>query len=289
MKNNLEISEIAPRDHIFLSKLAHIPSPPKIIYTLGQIPTDNIAIAIVGTRKSSSYGNNIARDFARNLALNKFIVISGLALGIDTNAHLGALDGNGKTIAVLANGLDNIYPASNKNLADSIIASGGCLISEYAPETPSYPNQFILRNRIISGLSSAVIVIEAPEKSGALATAEFAIKQGKKVFVVPGQISSGAFAGSHKLIRKGATLIRTLDDFFEDIGHKTLAQRQLKMYDLNCDEQKVFDSLKSSDLPTSVDKICEMTKLSPREVNVAVSSLLFKDAVREESGKYSIR
>ena len=289
MKNNLNILELDVNDYDFLRSLSSISSPPQKIFSIGHIPDKSRSVAIVGTRKSSTASQNAARELAQELAANNFIIISGLALGIDTAAHQGALDKNGITVAVLANGLDSIYPAQNQNLAEKIINSGGCLISEYSPKTPSYPNQFILRNRIISGLADKIIVIEAPKKSGALATAEFARKQGKEIYVLPGPANSDLYYGSHQLIREGARLIRSAGDFLDDIGFKKLAQPELKMYDLNCVEQAVFNSLNRIGSPASVDKICEMTKLSAREVGSAVSSLLFKDVASEENGKYSVR
>lgn len=284
----MEIIEIDPSKNSFLAKVTGISSPPRSIFIKGTPPENKYSVAIVGTRKASAYGKNIALKLARDLAHKGISLISGLALGIDTCVHQGALEAGGITIAVLANGLDKIYPSENENLAGSIISSKGCLISEYPPKTPGLPAQFILRNRIISALSDAVIVVEAPKKSGALATAEFARKQGKKVFVVPGPVSTNSFFGSHQLLREGATLIRDTNDFFESSGFGKASQTKLKIVNLAGNERQVFDTLNECVSPASVDKICQMTKLSPREVNAILSSLIFKDSVTEDGGKYSV-
>jgi DNA processing protein len=288
MKDNLEIESLSLEDHPFFSGLKHIPSPPTSIYLKGILPQKNEkVVAIVGTRKASSYGEKIAYDLAYNLTKSGFVIVSGLALGIDSQAHQGALDAGGITVAVLANGLDEIYPATNQHLAEKIIKSGGCLLSEYPPKTPSYPNQFILRNRIISGLAAAVIVVEAPKKSGALATADFAKKQGRPVFAVPGPVSSKNFEGSHQLIRNGAKLISNADDFLSDMGWEIRLQDRVKL-DLDSKEKIIFEMLGKISGPVTVDNICQITKLKPRDVMSALSSMILKEIIFQEGGKYQI-
>lgn len=173
-------------------------------------------IAIVGARKCTGYGRDVARDLAMNLTKAGAVVVSGMARGIDSAAHAGALEA-GSTIAVLGSGLDVIYPPENRTLAGRIFAAG-VLISEFPPGTPPRPLNFPARNRIISGLASAVVVVEAAKRSGALITADFALEQGKEVLVVPGSVRSPASAGCHELIKQGASLASSADDVLEAIG-----------------------------------------------------------------------
>lgn len=287
MNDNFTIEQFSPQNHHFLKNLQKISSPPEFIFARGLLPKSGVLVAIVGTRKASSYGERTAYDLGYSLAKSGLIVISGLALGIDAKAHQGALDAGGITVAVLANGPDKIYPATNKNLAEKIIESGGCILSEYPPGTPSYPNQFILRNRIISGLSDAVIVVEAPEKSGALATANFAKKQGKPVFAMPGPVSSKNHDGCHQLIRKGAKLITGADDFLSDMGLESKTNKE-SASNLSAVEKKILKTLEGSGELLSVDKICQITKLNPRDTASVLSSLIIKEIVSEEGGAYRI-
>ena len=198
--------------------LGEITDAPPSIYVRGQLRLDKPLIAIVGTRKATREGEKIAEEFARDLAKAGFGIISGLALGIDAAAHKGALSVKGNTIAVLGNAIDEVYPLENKGLADRIIKSGGAIISEYGPGEPIEKNNFIERNRIISALSIAVLVIEAPVHSGALITARMGGEQGKDVFVIPGSVGNPNFEGSHKLIRDGAILVSSVKDILEDLN-----------------------------------------------------------------------
>ncbi len=221
MQKNLKINPIKIADSEYPALLKEIPNAPKMFYLLGELPPDDlIKIAIVGTRKASSAGRRFAKELAQKLAEYGAVIVSGLAMGIDTAAHEGAILAGGKTIAVLANGLDTIYPAQNENLAKKILDYGGAIISEYPPQTPSFPNQFLERNRIVSGLSIATIVIEAPERSGSLVTARLAAEQGREVFIAPGSIDNPNYRGSHQLIRDGARLVTSIEDIMEDLGDK---------------------------------------------------------------------
>ena len=288
MKDNFtKIEKSDFKKYDLLKQLADISPPIKSIYIKGTIPKDKTPIAIVGTRKASSYGKKTAYDFSFVLAKNGFLIISGLALGIDTAAHQGALDAGGQTIAVLGNGLDKIYPASNGRLGEKMISSGGCLISEYPSQTPSFPGNFLMRNRIISALASAVIVIEAPFKSGSMTTAKFAVKQKKPIFVVPGTIGSFNFEGSHKLIRNGARLITSVNDFLSDMSYD-LIRGENKKIDLKSDEQKIVDELKKYSGSLSVDKICQITKLNPRNAGATLSVMVMKDIIFQDGNNYQI-
>lgn len=200
------IQEIAFENEKYPSLLRHIYNPPKCLYCKGNINLlKNISIAIVGCRRASQYGIKASKYFSYNLAKHGLNIVSGLASGVDGYAHLGALYANGKTIAVVGGGLDIIYPKENVKLVDQIIKSGGLIISEYSLGTIPRREYFPARNRIISGISNAILVIEAKEKSGALITAEHALEQGRDVFAVPGNINSENSLGTNKLIQEGAT------------------------------------------------------------------------------------
>lgn len=192
--------------------LTEIKSKPKQLYVLGNIDLlKRKSVSIVGARNCTEYGAKTAKKLAYNLSKQNIIIVSGLAKGIDTHAHIGALEAQGKTIAVVANGLDMIYPKENRNLAKKILYTGGAIISEYEIGTKPLKENFPARNRIISGISVATIVVEAEEKSGSLITANFALEQGRSIYAVPGNIYSKYSKGSNELIKNGAGII--LDDF----------------------------------------------------------------------------
>lgn len=215
-KNKIEIISID--DERYPNSLRNIYDPPISIYVKGNINIlNNQSIAIVGCRNSSNYGNNVAMKFSYNLSSNNVSIISGLAMGIDKYAHLGAIQANGKTIAVLGNGLDTIYPLENKGIANKILQLGGVIISEYPLGTKPLKMNFPARNRIISGMSKGVLVVEAQEKSGTLITVDFAIEQGKEVYVIPGNITSKNSVGTNELIRQGAKLVTDFREILNDM------------------------------------------------------------------------
>jgi len=275
-------------DECFPSLLREIPYPPFGIYIKGVLPKpDQLAIAIVGTRRATPDGKSLARRFAAELARAEAAVISGLAFGIDSAAHEGCLEVCGTTIAVLACGLVEIYPRNNEPLAKKILACGGAIISEYPPEMPAYPSRFLERNRIVSGLSKGTLVIEAPERSGALATARFALEQNRDVFVTPGPVMHPNFKGSHALIRQGAELVTQPEDILMSYGvvkEKTAAVK----YAGTPEEQIVLEFLAAQPEPADVDKLVAATKLEPRTANQALSFLLIKGAVTEIGAGYMI-
>lgn len=197
--------------------LCRLPDAPPLLYVLGMIePHDHQAVAIVGTRRPSDYGRRIAHQIAAELAAAGITVVSGLAEGIDTAAHKGALEAGGRTLAVLGGGLDNLYPRSNKELARKI-AENGALLTEFPLGTTPQPWHFPQRNRLISGMSLAVIVVEAPMNSGALITADWAAEQGREVFVVPGPIDQPSFEGNHRLLREGARVFTKVSDMLMEL------------------------------------------------------------------------
>ena len=205
-KNNIDIIGIEDKEYPTLLK--NIYDPPICLYIKGDKSIlNNISISIIGCREATNYGIKVAKEFAYNISKQKINIISGLAKGIDSAAHLGAVEANEKTVAVLGNGLDTIYPKENKNLAQKILDSGGAIISEYPLGTFPKKENFPARNRIISGLSNSLLVVEAKEKSGTLITVDFALEQGRDVFVVPGNISSINSVGTNDLIKQGAKLV----------------------------------------------------------------------------------
>ena len=280
------------KDESYSELLREISNPPERIFVLGneRALKEQMNIAIVGTRKASARGKEIARKFAKSLSELNLTVVSGLAMGIDTAAHEGTVEARGKTIAVLGNGLDTIYPAQNENLARKILELEGAIISEYPEGTPSYPNQFLERNRIISGLCAATIVIEAPDRSGSLATARFAAEQGREVFVVPGPINDVNYVGSHKLIRDGAKLVSSIEDVIEDLGIEILKPDENQKYLEISDPQKrqIVNIIMEAGQPLTVDKISELAKLQPQTVNQSVAFLVIEGIIKETEKGYTL-
>lgn len=215
-EKNIQILTIKDEDYPYLLK--QIYDPPSVIYIMGnkKILSQN-GIAIVGSRNCSLYGQKIAKYLSYQLAKKGIHIISGLARGIDTFSHMGTLQAKGKTIAVLGSGLDVIYPPENAKLAEKIVESGGCLVSEYIVGTKPLGEHFPARNRIISGLASGVVVVEASEKSGSLITVDFALEQGKNVYAVPGNINSPNSLGTNSLIKQGAKIVTNVEDILEDL------------------------------------------------------------------------
>jgi DNA processing protein len=270
--------------------LREIPDPPPAFHIRGTMPRGTRSpFAIVGTRRATPLGLATARLFGRELALAGFPIVSGLALGIDAAAHEGCLDApNGLAIAVLAGGLAKIYPNENAKLGERILERGGAIISEYPESTPPYKEHFLRRNRIVSGLSCGVLIVEAPENSGSLATARHAMEQNRDLFVVPGPVTHGNFKGSHQLIRQGATLVTTPEEILEEYG-VTREEKIAKKIEASSDEEKqVLYALRELRAPAEVDKIISMTKLEPRVVTRTITFLLLRGLVKEGRGGYTI-
>lgn len=214
----MKINSIPPQEHPFLQRIGDIAKPPKKFYFIGKLPETRVqTVAIVGTRKPSSYGKEVTYALSASLAKRGVIIISGLALGVDAIAHQAALDASGTTIAILANGVDSIYPATNRQLAQNILAQGGAIMSEYAPGTPARDFQFLARNRLVSGLADILIVTEAARRSGTLATVAHALEQGIDIYAVPGNITSPLSSGTNAIIAQGATPIVDIESFVDQI------------------------------------------------------------------------
>ncbi len=293
-----DLKEINFGDQEYPELLSKISDPPERLFLVGEIPK-NPCVSIVGTRKSSSEGKQIAKKIATSLSSRGFCIVSGLALGIDASAHEGAISfKSGKTLAVLANGLDSIYPRRHEQLAMEILNCGGGIISEYPTGTPPLPHQFLARNRIVSGLSIATIVIEAPRRSGSIATARLAAEQGREVFVFPGNAHNPNYAGSHLLIRNGARLVSSVEDIFEDLGieSKPLLSKEPDcslsengLFSGHNDETiKIIKTLEIQPSSVDVDKLSELTKLEPRTISELLSILVIEGAVYENNGKFGI-
>jgi DNA processing protein len=215
---SLGYSILTPQTPGYPALLACIPDPPPVLWCRGRLAClDAPAVAIIGSRAATPYALQVGRRLAAEVADRGIVVVSGLARGVDTAAHEGVLDVNGSTVAVLGSGLDNVYPREHDLLADRISAKG-LVISELAPGGKPLAENFPLRNRIISGISLAVVVVEASEKSGSLITAACALRQGRDVMVVPGSVLSGRNRGSHALLKDGAKVVESADDILEDMG-----------------------------------------------------------------------
>lgn len=213
----LGVELVTCADESYPPALLHLPDPPMVLWVAGGTSAlSAAAVAVVGSRNASPIGLETARRLAKGLASAGLVVVSGLARGIDGAAHRGALQGGGATVGVLGCGLDIAYPRQHQQLAVDV-RSQGCLVSELPPGTPPLPRHFPLRNRIISGLSRAVVVVEASEHSGSLITARMALEQGRDVLAVPGNVVSGCHRGCHALIKDGARLVETVEDILEEI------------------------------------------------------------------------
>lgn len=242
----MKINIISPQDYDFLQIIDTIAIPPKKLYFIGRIPSERTpTVAIVGTRRPTVYGKEVTHQLAYDLASRGITIISGLALGVDSIAHRATLEAGGTTLAVLANGLDQIYPATHRQLAKDIVKSGGAIVSEYEPDVEPHRFRFLERNRIVSGFADAVIVTEAAIRSGTLSTVAHALEQGKEVFVVPGNITSPLSAGCNNLIKQGAHPITSADDVLEIIAPDLLNPQVSLALGNNPLESKIISLLQS--------------------------------------------
>ncbi|MDH4320613.1 MAG: DNA-processing protein DprA [Desulfobulbaceae bacterium] len=272
-------------------QLRTIHDPPVLLYLKGAPAVlNNSGIAVVGARAASTYGLQMAGRFARDLALRGLTIISGLALGIDSNAHAGALAAAGKTVAVLGCGLDIVYPARNRKLFEEIAATGA-LVSEYPPGTPPDSFRFPARNRIISGLALGVLVVEAAKHSGSLITAQLALEQGREVFAMPGRIDSGKSEGTHRLLQDGAKLVHSVDDILAELqaftaAAPTNAQQTTPAAGLADLDQASQALLATLDVyPKNIDDLIVATGLAARVVNEKLVLLELADLIEVLPGK----
>jgi DNA processing protein len=295
----LELSDLG-----YPAPLRAIPDAPELLYCDGMLETvDAQAIAVVGSRRATPYGLRVARTLAHELSRLGFTIVSGMARGIDGAAHEGALAAGGRTIAVLGCGVDVIYPPDHRRLREEIVAAGA-LLSELPPGSPPLARNFPRRNRILSGLSLGVIVVEAAEDSGSLITAKLALDQGREVFAVPGSIEAPTSRGTHRLLKEGAKLTETVDDIVEELlpqferplivpsarsgeGKKhdarTAVETTIALFELSPDERKVYALV--GDDPMSIDELTEQAALTPAAVARTLLELELKNAVQQLPGQ----
>ncbi len=277
--------------------LREISDPPITLYVKGdwQACFDAPCVAIVGSRRCSTYGENASQMLARDLAANGICIISGLARGIDTAAHRGAIQAKGRTVAVMGTGIGQVYPKENAKLVDEILDLGGAVVSQFPLETPPIPENFPYRNRIISGLSLGVLIIEASERSGSLITARLAMEQNREVLAVPGNITSKNSFGTNYLIKSGAKLVQQWQDVVSELPSEISAailppqidqknQKEAKQpervpADLNENERKIWQML-SADEAMQIDVLLEASELSFGDLNAVLVNLDLRDLIR---------
>lgn len=287
---NNDIQILNPNSKQYPERLNEIYDPPSILFSQGDVvPADNIAIAIVGSRHATNYGLKSAERLARGLAMAGVTIVSGLARGIDAAAHKGALEAGGRTLAVLGGGHLRLYPPEHADLAKQI-TNQGAVITESLPDSAPKSGSFPRRNRIITGLSLGVIVVEAAQRSGALISARMAAEQGREVFAVPGRIDNRMSRGCHRLLKDGAKLVETIDDVFEELGplatpttidEETQIRHPAELK-LNEQETLVLNAIGTE--PTEFDAIMEQTELPASRVLSTISVLEIRRLVKRVSG-----
>lgn len=298
------IRKITIEDKEYPKNLRSIYGPPKQLYVNGTLlPQDETAVAIVGSRRASQYGLETSEKLAFELALRGLTVVSGMAIGIDSAAHRGALKARGRTIAVMGSGHNVIYPPQNDKLYKEI-AETGAVVTEYEPDIEPLAYNFPARNRIISGLSLGIVVVEAAKNSGALITANFAAEQGRTVFAVPGKVSSNTSNGANELIKDGARLVQSVDDIIEELNLveiKSVSEekrdeiegsisKKVKAYIYNSltdDERKVYKIL--SDEPLYIDDIFDKAGLEQAKGSKVLLNLELKKLIKELPGKQYVK
>ncbi|MDD5595662.1 MAG: DNA-processing protein DprA [Candidatus Omnitrophica bacterium] len=288
-KEKIEI--ITQADAQYPENLKNIIDPPIVLYLKGKLkPGDKISIGVVGSRRASFYGLNNAQNFSAQLADHGFTVVSGMARGIDTAAHKGALKNRGRTIAVMGSGFNHLYPEENKALSDQI-AENGVVISEFSMNTLPFKHNFPQRNRTISGLSLGVLVVEAAQNSGALITADFALEQGREVFALPGKVDSHTSFGTNALIQQGAKLVLTIDDILEEfdffINTKEQKNKSMQVEDKQKEIPVVYDLISAE--PIQLDELIEKSSLDVQNLSCLLLQLQLGRMIKQLPGKYFVR
>lgn len=271
--------------------LRKIHDPPYLLYYRGDLACLNeICIAVVGSRRASSYGKTQSRRFGCELAGQGITLVSGMARGIDTEAHKGALEGGGKTAAVLGSGLDVIYPSENQGLYQQI-SEQGIVLTEFPPGTRPEPGNFPRRNRIISGLSRGVLVVEAQQRSGALITVDFALEQGRDVFAVPGAINSKNSEGANNLIKQGACLVSEINDILSEYGlvpaEGSTGPQQEQLFALSDGEQKVLNLFETE--PEHFDELVYKSRMTVGELSACLLQMELKGIIKTFPGNYYVK
>ena len=279
----MKINRITPGKHLYLAPLLELNKAPSNIFFRGSLPDKrDLSIAIVGTRKPTTYGKEVTSTLAADLARRGVIIISGLALGTDSIAHRACLEAGGTTLAVMANSVEQIYPRTHAALAEDIVTKGGALLSEYEPPTSPRDYQFLARNRIVSGLADAVLITEAAERSGTLSTAAHALEQGKEVFVVPGNITSPMSAGCNALLKQGAHVATCAEDILEVIA-PDLLQTQASLPLGNTPLETTILQLIHNGLRDG-DEIQQQCGASAAEFNLSLTMLELAGSIRALGG-----
>jgi len=283
-----KVKVLTLEDEDYPENLKNIYDPPPVLYVKGEIKKeDNQALAIVGSRRSTYYGKDLSQRLALGLSQKGFTIVSGMARGIDTFAHQGALKAKGRTIAVLGCGVDIVYPPESRELAEEI-AGSGALISEFCLGTRPLAGNFPIRNRIISGLAQGVVVVQAGERSGATITADFALDQGREVFAVPGNVNVFQSKGTHRLIKQGAKLVEDINDILEELGiERVSVEKKEARQSLPEVEQSVFNSLSFE--PKQIDEIIKDSSLPSGTVSSSLMLLEMKGLVKQLAGKMFVR
>lgn len=283
---------LTPDDPSYPPLLAKLPDAPVVLYGRGELNSqDARAVAVVGTRKASGYGKEMASQLVRDLVKHQVTIISGLARGIDGHAQQAALQSGGRTIAVLGSGIDVIYPSDNRALAERI-TQNGAVLTEFPPGTPPERGNFPIRNRIISGLSLGVVVVEAPERSGAIQTANLASEQGREVFAVPGNANVANSRGTNRMIQDGARLVLDVEDILQELNLQQVAAETRhvakKIMPSNPTETQIIDILSTE--PLHVDELSRLSGLPIQTINTALTIMTMKGQVYEISPMtYAIR
>lgn len=279
-----KIKIIKKDDKSYPKNLLEIKNPPEQLYVLGDVSLLNKkSLAIIGSRNCTEYGYNQAMRFATEIANQDICIVSGMAVGIDSAAHIGAKMERGKTIAVLGGGFNNIFPKENEELFYEILECGGCIISEYAPDVKADNKNFPSRNRIVSGLSEGLLVVEARYRSGTSITAKFAKEQGKKIFCIPSNVDSTTGYGTGVLIQNGAKLVLNPNDILKSFGISALEEVIVEENetDIKVDEEyiEVYETL--SKIPINTNEICKITQKTVGEVNVTLTMLELQGIIKQ--------
>lgn len=285
---------ITAQSPVYPRQLREIHAPPIVLYVWGEITErDQHAIGVIGSRRTSHYGAECAKKLSYQLAYSGLTVISGLARGIDTAAHQGALAAKGRTIAVVGSGLTKLYPPENAALADKIRDGNGAVVSEFSMEVEPDRQTFPMRNRIISGWSHGILVVEAGLNSGALITASQAIEQGRSVYAVPGHINAPSAHGSNRLIQQGAKLVMDAGDILDDLQILLPEKQKLPevaarpMPELTAEERLVYDAIRPTETP--IDQIAATSELPAATVSSVLLRLELKRLVKQLPGKYFVK
>jgi DNA processing protein len=277
------------KDESYPKRLKEIYDPPPLLYIRGDLKgEDELAVAIVGSRKTTPYGRWITEKMGQELARQGITIVSGMARGIDSHAHWGALSGGGRTIAVLGSGVDMVYPPENRNLYKRIIDQGA-VVSEFPMGSPPEGGHFPKRNRIISGLSIGVVVVQAGMESGSLITANYALEQGREVFAVPGNVGSDSSRGTHQLIKDGAKLVESSEDILEEVLPQWRKEREAPqeverpLRDLTEEEKVLFEQL--GETPLHIDALIRESQFDPGKVSSLLLNLELKGLISQWPGK----